>query len=282
MASTLPMYVNGQEVPSTAATSIDVLNPATQEVLLKVPCSTQAEMEAAIANSVEAQKKWREVPVQQRVRVLMKLHALLNEAKDSIAEAIVRENGKTKADAEGDVFRGVEVVEHAMGMPSLMMGETLEQISRNMDTSTFKQPLGVIAGIAPFNFPAMIVLWMLPIAVATGNAFLLKPSEKVPTAAMMIAKLATQAGLPPGIFNIIHGGKEAVDFLCDHPAVKAVSFVGSGFVGRHVYLRATANGKRCQCNMGAKNHAVVLPDANKDVALNGIIGAAFGAAGQRC
>jgi len=280
--ATLPLYFAGEEQASTATEAIDVLNPATQELILRVPCTTQAEMEAIVDNASVAQKSWREVPVQQRVRVLMKFHALVNEAKDEIAWAIVKENGKTKLDADGDVFRGVEVIEHAMAMPSHMMGEAMEQISRNMDTVTVKQPLGVIAGIAPFNFPAMIPLWMMPIAVATGNAFVLKPSERVPTASMMLAKLATKAGLPNGIFNILHGGKDAVNFLCDHPTVRAVSFVGSGAIGKHVYNRSTANGKRCQCNMGAKNHAVVLPDADRDNALNGIVGAAFGAAGQRC
>jgi malonate-semialdehyde dehydrogenase (acetylating)/methylmalonate-semialdehyde dehydrogenase len=228
MANVLPLYYGGQEVASTATETLDVLNPATQELIMKVPCTTQSEMEAIVANAAEAQKRWREVPVQQRARVLMKLHTLLNEHKDEIAWSIVKENGKTKPDADGDVFRGIEVVEHAIGMPALMMGEAMETISRNMDTVTMKQPLGIIAGIAPFNFPAMIPLWMLPIAVGTGNAFILKPSEKVPTASMMIAKLATKAGLPDGIFNIIHGGKDAVNFLCDCPQVKAVSFVGSG------------------------------------------------------
>mmetsp|Transcript_41218 Transcript_41218/g.80567 ORF Transcript_41218/g.80567 Transcript_41218/m.80567 type:complete len:497 (+) Transcript_41218:44-1534(+) len=280
--ATIPLYFAGEDRVSQAAETIDVLNPATQELLLRVPCTTASEMEAIIANATEAQKLWREVPVQQRVRVLMKFHALVNDNKDDIAWAIVRENGKTKPDADGDVFRGVEVIEHAMAMPSHMMGEALEQISRNMDTVTMKQPLGVVAGIAPFNFPAMIPLWMMPVAVATGNAFVLKPSERVPTASLMLARLATKAGLPPGIFNILHGGKDAVNFLCDHPAVRAVSFVGSGAIGKHVYERSTANGKRCQCNMGAKNHAVVLPDADRDNALSGIIGAAFGAAGQRC
>lgn len=239
-------------------------------------------MNAIIENAVAAQKKWREVPVQQRVRVLIKFHTLLVANKDAIADIIVRENGKTKVDAIGDVTRGIEVVEHALAMPTLMMGDSIEQITNNMDTKSIRQPLGVVAGIAPFNFPAMIPLWMIPLAIGTGNALVLKPSEKVPGAAQMIVKLASDAGVPAGVLNVMHGGKEAVATLCSHPAIKAVSFVGSGHVGQIVYKAATANGKRAQCNMGAKNHAVVMPDAQKEQALNGIIGAAFGAAGQRC
>ena len=220
--------------------------------------------------------------MQQRTRVLIKFQTLLVANKEDIADCMVAENGKTKVDAIGDITRGIEVVEHCLAMPSLMMGEAVEQISSNMDTKTIRQPLGVCAGIAPFNFPAMIPLWMLPIAVSTGNAFILKPSEKVPTASHKIVNLAHEAGLPPGIISILHGGVAAVNFLCTHKDIKAVSFVGSGHVGRIVYDLGTKAGKRVQCNMGAKNHAVVLPDAHKEQALNGIIGAAFGAAGQRC
>ena len=213
----LPLYVDGAERASVAAEHIDVLDPATQNVLCKVPCTTQEEMEAIVASAVAAQKKWREVPVQQRVRCLIKFQTLLVANKDDIAECMVAENGKTKADALGDITRGIEVVEHSLSMPSLMMGETIEQISTNMDTKTIRQPLGVVAGIAPFNFPAMIPLWMLPIAVGTGNAFILKPSEKVPTASHKIVKLATEAGVTPGVISILHGGVAAVNF-----AVKSV------------------------------------------------------------
>jgi malonate-semialdehyde dehydrogenase (acetylating) / methylmalonate-semialdehyde dehydrogenase len=191
----------------------------------------------------------RQVPVQQRARVLIKFQTLLVENKEDIAASIVAENGKTMVDALGDVTRGIEVVEHCIAMPSLMMGEAVEQISSNMDTKTVRQPLGVVAGIAPFNFPAMIPLWMLPIAVSTGNAFILKPSEKVPTASHKIVKLATQAGVPPGIISILHGGVGAVNFLCSHKDIKAVSFVGSGHVGRIVYDLATKHGKRAQAQM---------------------------------
>ena len=248
----------------------------------RVPVTTQEEMSAVVASAVAAQKKWRDVPVQQRTRVLIKFQTLLVANKEDIAMCMVAENGKTKVDAIGDITRGIEVVEHCLAMPSLMMGEAVEQISSNMDTKTIRQPLGVVAGIAPFNFPAMIPLWMLPIAVSTGNAFILKPSEKVPTASHKIVNLATEAGFPPGIISILHGGVNAVSFLCTHKDIKAVSFVGSGHVGRIVYDLCTKAGKRVQCNMGAKNHAVILPDAHQEQALNGIIGAAFGAAGQRC
>lgn len=280
--ATLPLFVDGAERPSAATEHIDVLDPATQELLCKVPCTTDDEMRAIVASAVAAQKKWRDVPVQQRTRVLIKFQTLLVANKEDIADCMVAENGKTKVDAIGDITRGIEVVEHCLAMPSLMMGEAVEQISSNMDTKTIRQPLGVCAGIAPFNFPAMIPLWMLPIAVSTGNAFILKPSEKVPTASHKIVNLAHEAGLPPGIISILHGGVAAVNFLCTHKDIKAVSFVGSGHVGRIVYDLGTKAGKRVQCNMGAKNHAVVLPDAHKEQALNGIIGAAFGAAGQRC
>ncbi|EKX52714.1 hypothetical protein GUITHDRAFT_84674 [Guillardia theta CCMP2712] len=278
----LPLIINGEEVSSVSSDLIDVVDPSTQQVLCRVPCSTREEMELIVHSASEAQKKWREVPVQQRTRVMIKFQTLLVEHKDRIADVIVRENGKTKVDALGDVTRGIEVVEHCLGMPTLMMGEAVEQISRDMDTFTIRQPLGVVGGIAPFNFPAMIPLWMMPIALGTGNAFILKPSEKVPSAGMMIVKLAIEAGFPKGIVSVLHGGKDAADFICNHPAIRAVSFVGSSLVGRAIYDMCTKAGKRVQCNMGAKNHAVVMPDANKEQAINGILGAAFGAAGQRC
>eukprot|EP00960_Hanusia_phi_P049404 759535-Hanusia_phi.AAC.2 len=272
----LPLIINGEEVSSVSTDFIDVVDPSSQQVLCRqvqgVPCSTKEEMELIVHTAVEAQKQWREVPVQQRTRVMIKFQTLLVEHKDRIADIIVKENGKTKVDALGDVTRGIEVVEHSLGMPTLMMGEAVEQISRDMDTSTIRQPLGVVGGIAPFNFPAMIPLWMMPIALGTGNAFILKPSEKVPSASMMIVKLAIEAGFPKGIVSVLHGGKEAADFICSHPAIRAVSFVGSSLVGRAIYDMCTKvmagrsgkAGKRVQCNLGAKNHAVVMPDANKD------------------
>jgi len=201
---------------------------------------------------------------------------------EDLARCITIEQGKTLADARGDVFRGLEVVEHSTSAASLMMGETVENVSRNIDTYSYRQPLGVCAGITPFNFPAMIPLWMFPMAVVTGNTFLMKPSERDPGAAMMIAKLAQEAGLPDGVLNIIHGAKDAVNFICDAPPIKAISFVGGDTAGRHIHDRGTKNGKRVQSNMAAKNHATVMPDADKDKTLDQLVAAAFGAAGQRC
>jgi malonate-semialdehyde dehydrogenase (acetylating)/methylmalonate-semialdehyde dehydrogenase len=199
-----------------------------------------------------------------------------------IALTLSAEQGKTLADAEGDVFRGLEVVEHACAVGSLQLGEFAENVAGGVDTYTLRQPIGVCAGITPFNFPAMIPLWMFPMAIVCGNTFVLKPSEQDPLTPMLLAELALQAGLPPGVLNIIHGGKRAVDSLCTHPNVAAVSFVGSTAVGTHVYSLASLHGKRVQCMMGAKNHAVVMPDANKEQSLNALVGATFGAAGQRC
>jgi malonate-semialdehyde dehydrogenase (acetylating)/methylmalonate-semialdehyde dehydrogenase len=201
---------------------------------------------------------------------------------DDVAELITKEQGKTLADARGDVYRGLEVVEHACSVSSLALGETVENVGKNIDLYSVKQPLGVCAGITPFNFPAMIPLWMFPLALACGNTFVLKPSEKDPSSTLFLAKLALEAGVPDGVLNVIHGTRDAVNFICDDPAIKAISFVGSNQAGEYIHARGTANGKRVQANLAAKNHATILPDANKEQALNALIGAAFGAAGQRC
>jgi malonate-semialdehyde dehydrogenase (acetylating)/methylmalonate-semialdehyde dehydrogenase len=192
------------------------------------------------------------------------------------------ELGKTKADARGDVHRGLQVVEHACNIPSLLMGETLEGVATDMDTYSIKQPLGVVAGITPFNFPAMIPLWMFPLAIACGNTFVLKPSERNPGASMILARLATKAGIPAGVLNIVHGGRPTVEFICKAPLIKAISFVGSDQAGKAIFAQGTATGKRVQANMGAKNHGVIMADANKITTLNSLVGSAFGAAGQRC
>ena len=213
---------------------------------------------------------------------MLKLQALVREHMSRIAQTLSAEQGKTLADAEGDVFRGLEVVEHACSIGSLQMGEFAENVAGGVDTYTLRQPIGVCAGITPFNFPAMIPLWMFPMAIVCGNTFVLKPSEQDPLTPMLLAELALEAGVPPGVLNIIHGGKRAVDALCTHPDIVAVSFVGSTAVGTHVYSLASQHGKRVQCMMGAKNHAVVMPDANKEQSLNSLVGATFGAAGQRC
>ena len=223
---------------------------------------TEALSQAAVDSSAAAFKKWRNVSVSERQRVMFRFQALIRENMDELAGLITKEQGKTLADARGDVFRGLEVVEFACGVASHMMGETVEQVGVGIDTYSYRQPLGVTAGIAPFNFPAMIPLWMFPLATATGNTMVFKPSEKVPGAGMRLVELVTEAGLPPGVVNVIHGAHDAVNFVCDAPEIEAISFVGSNHAGEHIWRRGSASGKRCQCNMAAKNHGVVLPDAD--------------------
>jgi len=281
-APTVKLLINGQFVESNATEWHDVVNPATQEVLAQVPFATDAELNAAVASAKEAYKSWRNTPLAARARVMLKLQALVREHMSRIAVTLSAEQGKTIADAEGDVFRGLEVVEHACSIGSLQLGEFAENVATAVDTYSIRQPIGVCVGITPFNFPAMIPLWMFPMAIVCGNTFVLKPSEQDPLTPMLLAELALQAGVPPGVLNVVHGGKRSVDALCSHPDVVAVSFVGSTHVGTHVYNLANQHGKRVQCMMGAKNHAVVLPDAAKDQSLNALVGATFGAAGQRC
>ena len=277
------LFINNEWVTSKTNKWFDVINPATQELQTRVPYpATNQEYLNAVNAASTAYPAWRNTPVTARQRIIMKYLELIQQHKEDIARNIVDENGKTLGDARGDVFRGIEVVEYSTGIASQLMGETMEQLSRCIDTYSYRQPLGVVAGICPFNFPAMIPLWMFPVALACGNTFILKPSERTPGASTILAELAVQAGFPPGVLNIIHGGKEAVDFICDEPRIKAVSFVGGNTAGHYIHARATANGKRAQCNLGAKNHAVILPDADKDSCLNALIGAGFGAAGQRC
>ncbi len=281
-APTVKLLVNGQFVESKTTEWKDVVNPATQQVIARVPFATRAEIDAAIAAAAEAYKTWKHTPVGARMRIMLKLQELIRRDMKKLAACLTAEQGKTLPDAEGDVFRGLEVVEHACSIGSIQMGEHLEQVAGGVDVYSIRQPIGVCAGITPFNFPAMIPLWMFPMAIVTGNTFVLKPSEQDPMTPMLLAGLAMEAGVPPGVLNVIHGGKEAVDALCTHPEIKAVSFVGSTHVGTHVYNLASTHGKRAQCMMGAKNHAVVLPDANKEQTLNALVGAGFGAAGQRC
>jgi malonate-semialdehyde dehydrogenase (acetylating)/methylmalonate-semialdehyde dehydrogenase len=279
---TVKMLLDGKFVESRSSEWHDVVNPATQEVLAQVPFATDEELHAAVASAKQAFKTWKNTPLAARARVMLKLQALVRENMSRIAQTLSAEQGKTLADAEGDVFRGLEVVEHACSIGSLQLGEFAENVAGGVDTYTLRQPIGVCAGITPFNFPAMIPLWMFPMAIVCGNTFLLKPSEQDPLTPMLLAELALEAGVPPGVLNIIHGGKRAVDGICTHPDIAAVSFVGSTAVGNHVYSLASAHGKRVQCMMGAKNHAVVMPDANKEQSLNALVGATFGAAGQRC
>jgi len=279
---TVKLLINGKFVESKAKAWRDVVNPATQEVLARVPMCDAAEVGEAVKAGAEAFKTWRNTPIAARARIMLKLQELIRRDMKKLAACLTAEQGKTLPDAEGDVFRGLEVVEHACSIGTLTLGEFAEQVANGVDTYFIRQPLGVCAGITPFNFPAMIPLWMFPMAIVCGNTFVMKPSEQDPMTPMLLAELAIEAGIPPGVLNIVHGGKEAVDALCSHPDVKAVSFVGSTHVGEHVYKLSSQHGKRAQCMMGAKNHAVVMPDANKEQSLNALVGAGFGAAGQRC
>ena len=274
--------INGQFVQSNTDEWIDITDPATQEVIAKVPQTTDDEINQAVAAAKKAFQTWRKTPITTRARIFLKYQALIRDHMDELAEILTAEQGKTIADARGDVFRGLEVVEHAAGIANLQIGDFVENVASGVDTYSIWQPLGVCAGITPFNFPAMIPLWMFPMAIATGNTFILKPSEQDPMVTMRLVELAVEAGVPEGVLNVVHGGKATVDAICDHPDIKAVSFVGSTNVGKHVYERASQSGKRAQCMMGAKNHGVILPDANKEQTLNQLAGAAFGAAGQRC
>ena len=268
-------------VGSKTSKWVDLHDPATQKLVTRVPESTPEELKAAVDSAEIAFKSWRKTSLLSRQQIMFRLAALIRENMDRLAASITLEQGKTFADAQGDVLRGLQVVEASCSIPMQMMGEQVE-VSANMDTYNVREPLGVVAAICPFNFPAMIPLWTLPVAAATGNTIVMKPSERDPGAAMIIAELAKEAGLPPGVFNIVHGTVGTVDFILDEPRIKSISFVGSDRAGKYIYTRGTANGKRVQSNMGAKNHGIVMPDANKQAALNAISGAAFGAAGQRC
>ena len=279
---TVKLLINGEFVESKTTQWRDVVNPATQQVLARVPLATPDELAAAVAAAQAAFKTWRKTPIGARARIFLKYQQLIRENMAEVAAILTAEQGKTLPDAEGDIFRGLEVVEHAANIGSLQMGEIANNVANGVDTYTLQQPLGVCAGITPFNFPAMIPLWMFPMAIACGNTFVLKPSEQDPMSTMRLVELAIEAGIPAGVLNVVHGAEDIVNGLCDHPDIKAISFVGSTRVGTHVYNRATQAGKRAQCMMGAKNHVVVLPDAPKEQTLNALVGAGFGAAGQRC
>ncbi|WP_458376778.1 CoA-acylating methylmalonate-semialdehyde dehydrogenase [Pseudomonas pergaminensis] len=279
---TAKLLINGNFTESKSSEWRDIVNPATQEIVGRVPFATPQEVAAAIDAAAKAFEKWRKTPTGVRMRIMLKYQALVREHLPRIAKTLTAEQGKTIADAQGDIIRGLEVIEHACSIGSLQMGEFSENVARGVDTYTLRQPIGVCVGITPFNFPAMIPLWMFPMAIVCGNTFVLKPSEQDPLSTMELVELAVEAGVPEGVLNVVHGGREVVDALCTHQAVKAVSFVGSTSVGTHVYDLAGRNGKRVQSMMGAKNHAVVLPDANKEQTLNALVGAGFGAAGQRC
>ncbi|KAK5713546.1 aldehyde dehydrogenase (NADP(+)) ald6 [Elasticomyces elasticus] len=275
------MFIDNKFVPSQADQWIDLYDPATNNLVTRVPQNTHAEMTAAVDSAEKAFPAWKAQSVLARQQIMFKYVALIREHWDRLAASITLEQGKTVADAKGDVLRGLQVAETACGITTQIPGEVLE-VAKDMETRSYREPLGVVAAICPFNFPAMIPLWTIPIATVTGNTCIIKPSERDPGATMILAELAEKAGFPPGVVNIIHGSAKTVDFILDEPRIKAISFVGSNKAGEYIYSRASANGKRVQANLGAKNHCAVMPDCNKNHALNAISGAAFGAAGQRC
>ncbi len=279
---TVSFYIDGAWEKPQGRSTQQVTNPASGEVLADVPFASPDDVDRAVRSAHAAFLKWRAVPVVDRVQVLYRYKDLLERHASEIATTLTRENGKTLDDAKAEVRRMIQMVEVACGMPSLMMGDSLNDVASGIDCKTIRQPIGVCAGISPFNFPAMVPTWMYPFAIACGNSFVLKPSEKVPLTPTMAVELLHQAGLPAGVLNLIHGGKEAVDALLTHPLVRAISFVGSTPVARYIYATAAANGKRVQALGGAKNHLVVMPDAHMPKTVEAIIGSAFGAAGERC
>ncbi|MBW6390026.1 CoA-acylating methylmalonate-semialdehyde dehydrogenase [Billgrantia antri] len=278
----ISMFIDGQHVPSQSQEWRDVINPATQEVVARVPFCSAEEVDRAVASAKAAFKEWRKTPLAKRQRIMLKLQALIREHTDELAALITEEHGKTLPDAAGEVGRGLEVVEHACSINSLQLGEVAENAANEVDVYTLNQPLGVGAGITAFNFPIMLPCFMFPLAIATGNTFVLKPSEQDPSSTMRLVELAHEAGVPAGVLNVVHGGPDVANQIADHPDIKALSFIGSSHVGSLLYNRAAAAGKRMQAMMGAKNHCVVMPDANRSQAINNLLGSAFGAAGQRC
>ena len=275
-------FIGGKHVAGTSGRTADIYQPMDGSVIGKVALASAAELDAAVRNAAEAQPKWAAVNPQRRARVLMKFLDLIAQNNDELAELLAREHGKTIPDARGDIQRGVEVIEYSLGVPGLMKGEFTDGAGPGIDIYSMRQPLGVVAGITPFNFPAMIPLWKLGPAIACGNAFILKPSERDPGVPMRLAELFVEAGGPPGILNVVNGDKEAVDAILDHPEIKAVGFVGSTPIAEYIYARGCANGKRVQCFGGAKNHMIVMPDADMDQAVDALIGAGYGSAGERC
>ncbi|KAF7559202.1 hypothetical protein G7046_g4963 [Stylonectria norvegica] len=276
-----PYFVDNEFRFSETKNFIDVHDPATNNLVTRVPQMTKAELETVVTSAEKAFPAWRNTSVIARQQIMFRYVGLIKENWDRLAAIITLEQGKTVQDAKGDVLRGLQVAEAACAGPEYMKGEILE-VAKDMETRTYREPLGVVAAICPFNFPAMIPLWCLPIATITGNTIVIKPSERDPGATMVLVELAEKAGFPKGVINVVHGAHDTVNFLLDAPEVKAISFVGSNKAGEYIFSRGSANGKRVQANLGAKNHALVMPDADKDYAINSIISAAFGAAGQRC
>ena len=278
----LTHFIDGKRVKGGSGRFADVYNPATGEVQAKAPLASKAEIDDAVAGAAAAQPAWAATNPQRRARVMMRFADLINRDMDKLAEALSREHGKTLPDARGDVQRGLEVVEICMGAPQMLKGEYMDSGGPGIDLYSMRQPLGVVAGITPFNFPAMIPLWKMAPALVSGNAMILKPSERTPTVPVMLAELAQEAGLPDGVLQVVHGDKEAVDAILDSEVVQAVGFVGSTPIAQYIYGRAAATGKRAQCFGGAKNHMVILPDADMDKAADALVGSGYGAAGERC
>jgi len=275
-------FIDNARVAGTSGRSQPVYNPATGETEKTVALASAGEVDRAVTAAKTAWATWSKTPALRRARILDRFKMILWERTDQLAEAISAEHGKTHDDAVGEVTRGLEVVEFAVGAPNLLKGEITENVGTGVDSHSLRQPLGVVAGITPFNFPAMVPMWMFPVALACGNTFVLKPSERDPSASLLIAEWLAEAGLPEGVFNVVQGDKEAVDALLTHPDVKAVSFVGSTPIAKYIYETGTKNGKRVQALGGAKNHMVILPDADLDMAANALMGAAYGSAGERC
>src|SRR6187431_3246081 len=275
-------FIGGKEVKGTSGRTADVFEPMTGDVQAKVALASKAEVRAAVENAAAAQPEWANTNPQRRARVMMKFVELVQRDYDKLADCLAREHGKTIADSKGDIQRGVEVVEFACGIPHLMKGEYTEGAGPGIDLYSMRQPLGVVAGITPFNFPAMIPMWKFAPALACGNAFILKPSERAPSVPMRLAELLVEAGLPAGVLNVVNGDKEAVDTLLTDPRIAAIGFVGSSSIAEYIYSTGCAHGKRVQCFGGAKNHMIVMPDADMDQAVDALIGAGYGSAGERC
>ena len=282
MTKTLHHYIDGKAVEGTSGRLGDVFNPATGDVACQVPLASADEVRQAIASSAAALPAWAATPPARRAQVMFKFRDLLIQHTDELAELLSSEHGKTLPDAKGELGRGIEVVEFACGIPHLLKGEYSENVAGNVDSYTVRQPVGVVAGITPFNFPAMVPMWMYPVAIACGNTFVLKPSERDPSVVLRVAELLTEAGLPAGVLNVVNGDKEAVDTLLRDPKIDAISFVGSTAIGEYIYQTGCANGKRVQALCGAKNHMVVMPDADMNQVTDALMGAGYGSAGERC
>src|SRR5947207_8850091 len=280
--SPCPAFINGQWREITGVDKTPVYSPSRGEVIAEVPLCTKEHVDLAVESAAAAFPKWRDTPAIERARLFFRYRQLLEENFDRICQSVSREHGKTLAEARGSAYRGIENVEYACSAPTLLMGDTLENLARGVDCETMLQPLGVCVGITPFNFPAMVPMWMFPLAIACGNTFVLKPSEKVPLTALLIIELLAKAGLPKGVLNVVPGGRKSVDALLTHPKVKAISFVGSSPVAKHIYETGTRHGKRVQANGGAKNYVVVMPDADVTRTVEALSTAAFGCAGERC